>query len=252
MPRFALGFVLWWAIVANAQTLEVIQLKHRTADQVLDTLRPLVEPGETLTGQGNQLIVRVSPANLAEIRRVLDAIDRPQRRLQVSVRFDDAFESSRRELGAGGTISDRGTRIEIRGRDSQSQAEERVDQRLQMLEGARAMIQTGPSRMVRQRRIIQTPAGPVPQDVIVEQDMTSGFEVVPRVSGSMVTMDIYASRAGSTTVSSTASGRLGEWFELGSVVASAARDERGLGSAVSRAGGESRRVWVKVDALDPR
>lgn len=230
-------FLLVPALSAHAQqALEVISLRYRTADQVLETIRPLVEPGGTLTGQGNQVILRVSPANLAEIRRALDAVDRPQRRLQVSVRFDDAFESSRRELGAGGTISDRGARIEIRGRESQRQAEERIDQRLQMLEGARAMIQAGPSRMVRQRRIIQTPAGPVPQEVIVEQDMTAGFEVVPRVSGDMVTMDVYASRAGSTTVSSTASGRLGEWFELGSVASNAG----------------NRRVSVKVDPIDLR
>jgi hypothetical protein len=157
-------------------------------------------------------------------------MDRPQRRLQVSVRFDDAFESSRRDLGASGTISDRGTRIEIRGQDAQGRADERVDQRIQVLEGGRALIQTGQSRPVRQRQYIQTPAGPIPQEVVVVQDMTTGFEVVPRISGSMVTMDIYASRAGSTTASSIASGRLGEWFELGAIGA--------------------RRVWAKVEPLD--
>jgi hypothetical protein len=223
--------LLVFALSAHAQqALEVISLRYRTADQVLETIRPLVEPGGTLTGQGNQLILRVSPANLAEIRRALDAMDRPQRRLQVSVRFDDAFESSRRDLGASGTISDRGTRIEIRGQDAQGRADERVDQRIQVLEGGRALIQTGQSRPVRQRQYIQTPAGPIPQEVVVVQDMTTGFEVVPRISGSMVTMDIYASRAGSTTASSTASGRLGEWFELGAIGA--------------------RRVWAKVEPLD--
>jgi type II secretory pathway component GspD/PulD (secretin) len=223
--------LLVFALSAHAQqALEVISLRYRTADQVLETIRPLVEPGGTLTGQGNQLILRVSPANLAEIRRALDAMDRPQRRLQVSVRFDDAFESSRRDLGASGTISDRGTRIEIRGQDAQGRADERVDQRIQVLEGGRALIQTGQSRPVRQRQYIQTPAGPIPQEVVVVQDMTTGFEVVPRISGSMVTMDIYASRAGSTTASSIASGRLGEWFELGAIGA--------------------RRVWAKVEPLD--
>lgn len=245
--------LLFFVLSAHAQqALEVISLRYRTADQVLETLRPLVEPGGTLTGQGNQLILRVSPANLAEIRRALDAIDRLQRRLQVSVRFDDAFESSRREVGASGTISDRGTRIEIRGQDAQGRADERVDQRIQVLEGSRALIQSGQSRPVRQRQYIQTPAGPIPQEVVVVQDMTTGFEVVPRISGNMVTMDIYSSRAGSTTASSTASGRLGEWFELGSVVMSGARDERAIGSTSRNTSDETRRVWVKVDTLDAR
>ena len=227
------------AVTAHAQqALEVISLRYRTAEQVLDALHPLVEPGGTLTGQGNQLILRVSPANLAEIRRALDAIDRPSRRLQISVRFDDAFDASRRELGASGTIGNRGARVELRGEDSQARATERVDQRVQALEGARATILTGQSRPVRQRQYIQTPAGVVPQEVVVVQETTTGFQVIPRLSGNMVSMEILAARAGGVTALSTVSGRLGEWFELGAVA-----------QAASTAS-ESRRVWVRVDALD--
>jgi type II secretory pathway component GspD/PulD (secretin) len=232
MLRQAAGVLLISiSLAALAQaSLEVISLRYRTADQVLDTLRPLVEPGGTLTGQGNQLIVRVSPGNLAEIQRALDAIDRPQRRLQVLVRFDDSMESSRRELGASGTISNRGSQIELRGEASQGRAAERVDQRLQMLEGGRATIYAGQLHSV--------------------QDTISGFEVVPRVSGNMVTMRIHSSRAGSSTVSSTASGRLGEWFELGAIAGTAARDERGIGTMSQSSATQSRRVWVKVDPID--
>jgi hypothetical protein len=76
--------------------------------------------------------------------------------------------------------------------------------------------------------------------------------VLPRVSGNMVTMEIYSSRAGAMSASSTASGRLGEWFELGSVVMGGTRDARGIGSSSRSTSGETRRVWVKVDALDAR
>jgi type II secretory pathway component GspD/PulD (secretin) len=216
MPRIVVGLSLALiAMMASAQALEVISLKYRTADQVLDTLRPLVEPGGVLSGQGSQLIVRASARNVAEIRRALEAIDRPGRRLQVSVRFDDAFEASQREMAASGTISNRGARVEVRGNESQRQAIERVDQRLQVMDGGRAMIQTGRAT--------------------VRRDVMSGFEVVPRLSGDAVTIDIYASRAGSTTVSSSVTSRLGEWFELGSVAASP--------------GSETRRVFVKVEAV---
>jgi hypothetical protein len=246
---FAMIFALA-AQLACAQALEVISLRYRTADQVLDTLRPLVETGGVLTGQGTQLIVRASAANIAQIRRALEAIDRPQRRLQVLVRFDDAGEASRRELGASGTISNRGARVEVRGEDSQARTGERVDQRVQVMDGGRATILTGQSRPVRQRQFIQTPSGVVSQEVTVVQEATSGFEVVPRVSGRTATVEIFASRAGSTTASSVASGPLGEWFELGAIAGSSARDERGIGSASHSTASESRRVWVKVEALD--
>jgi hypothetical protein len=214
------------APLACAQALEVISLRHRTADQVLDTLRPLVEPGGVMTGQGNQLIIRASARNIAEIRRALDSIDLPQRRLQISVRFDDAMEGSQREIGASGTISNRGARVDVRAGESQARGFDRVDQRVATLDGGRATIMTG--------RV---------------EEMTSGFEVVPRVVGNMVTMQIYSSRAGSTTASSTVSGPLGEWFELGAIAVNAGRDQRSIGSAGQASGLETRRILVKVEAL---
>src|SRR2546422_10259105 len=92
------------------QALEIIPLRHRTVDQVLRALQPLVEPGGALTGQSGQLLVRTSPANLAEIKRALEAIDRPLRRLQISVRFDDALESASQAIEARGTIGGGGSR----------------------------------------------------------------------------------------------------------------------------------------------
>ncbi|HUQ26843.1 MAG TPA: secretin N-terminal domain-containing protein [Burkholderiales bacterium] len=225
--RIGLGLAIALAAqLACAQALEVISLRHRSADQVLDTLRPLVEPGGVLSGQGNQLIVRASAANIAQIRRALHAIDLPQRRLQISVRFDDTLEASRREIGASGAIDNRGARVEVRGNDSQARGFERVDQRVMALDGGRATIMTG--------RV---------------EEMTSGFEVVPRVAGNSVTLQIYSSHAGSTTASSTASGPLGEWFELGSIAVDAGRDQRSIGSAGRASGMETRRILVKVEAL---
>src|SRR5688572_25613092 len=105
--------------------LEVIALRHRTAEQVLPALRPLLEPGATLTGHGTQLIVRTSPANLAELRRALDAIDRPARRLQISVRMEGAAERSVQEVEASGRILNRGSRVDIRADDRHTSANDR-------------------------------------------------------------------------------------------------------------------------------
>src|ERR1043166_7339992 len=92
---------------AGQASLEIIPLRHRTADQVLPALRPLLEPGATLTGQGTQLIVRTSPGNLDELRRALDEIDRPLRRLQVSQFASMAQGTAHREAWrrAGGSAT---------------------------------------------------------------------------------------------------------------------------------------------------
>jgi type II secretory pathway component GspD/PulD (secretin) len=239
--------------------LEIIPLRHTTVDQVLPTLRPLLEPGGTLTGQQGQLIVRASPANVAEIRRALEAIDRASRSLQILVRFDDSGDFARQAIGASGSVGNRGSDVEVRVQDSRASRDERVDQRIRVLEGSRAYISTGQSRPVMQRRAIQTPVGPVGQDTFEVQDAVTGFEVVPRVSGNRVFVDIapqrqsFDSRGGvqdrqvTSRLTTSASGRLGEWFELGAIAGSGARDDRGLASASRSGSSQSRRIWVKVE-----
>lgn len=259
MRRF-LWLVLFVAPLALAQgSLEVISLRHRTVEQVLPVLRPLLEPGGAMSGQSNQLIVRASARNLAEIRAALNAIDTPARRLTISVRFDSLGEATRGGVEAGGTISSRGSRVEARIEDTRALREDRVDQRVQVLEGGRAVISTGESRPLRRREVVRTPGGTVISDGTVVQEAATGFEVVPRLAGSTVFLEIAPQRqsfasgeAGAIQAErthSTVSGRLGEWIELGGTGGASAGGERGILSARELRTSESRRIWVKVEEL---
>lgn len=242
-------WLLFWCGSAFGQaTLEVIDLRHRTAEQVLPALRPLIEPGGVLTGQRSQLIVRTSAANLAEIRRALEALDSPGRRLVISVRFDDSAMAGDSSFEASGRISSRGARVEARAADSRLAGEQRIDQRVQVLEGGRAYIAAGGSR-------------PLPhRDGVEIQDIATGFEVVPRVAANTVFLDIAPQRetpgARPGTVEgrraeSSVSGLLGEWFELSGISGTSAREDRGLLSSSRQRGSESRRIWVRVDEVRP-
>jgi hypothetical protein len=238
MGRTGLAAILTCFAVAAAaqQALEIIPLRYRTAEQVLPVLRPLLETGATLTGQRNQLIVRTSSANLAELRLALEAIDRPLRRLQICVRFDDSDDQQRREIEAGGRISNRDARIDIRGRDSRSTTSERVDQRIQVLEGGRAFIMAGQAR-------------PLPGGV---WETATGFEAVPRLSGDTVLVDIAPQKESfdrQQRMATTVSARLGEWFEVGATPSQSARDERGVLARERTRASASRRVWLKVEEL---
>lgn len=211
------------------QALEIIPLRHRTVEQVLPALQPLLEPGATLSGSRGQLFLRASASNADDIKRVLAAIDLPSRRLQILVRFDDALERERRGIEASGTIGSGGARVGVSAQDSRRTAAERVDQRVQVLEGSRATIFAGRSNDY--------------------QDLGSGFEVVPRLAGGDVTLEILQRRP-NQAAASTISARLGEWVELGGIAQSSARDDRGIGSANTRRTSESRRIWLKVESLD--
>ena len=259
MRLFPFLLALVAQVVVAQGSLEVITLRHRTAEQVIPVLLPLLEPGGVLSGQYNQLIVRTSPANLAQIRSVLDSIDQPARRLTISVRFDAAQDSARGGVQADARISNRGSSAEFRIQDSRSSMDERVDQRIQVLEGGRAMISGGESRPVRQRQVIQTPGGPVVQESTVIQEAATGFEVVPRVSGSTVYLEIAPQREQFTRgpsgaiqserVASTVSGRLGDWIDLGGASSASARSESGILSSRERTTSGNRAIWVKVEEL---
>jgi len=250
-----------WALPALGQgSLEVLELRHRTAEQVLPELRLLLAPGAVLTGQRNQLIVRTSPENLAELRRALEALDRPARRLVISVRFDDAATAERAGFEAGGAVSTQGARARIRVEDRRSGTSERVDQRVQVLEGGRAMIATGQSIPVRQSEILGSPGTPVQRRSTVIRETASGFEVIPRLSGSTVFLEIapqretpgpYPGSVQGFSAATTTSGRLGEWFELAGVSGSRAASARGLAAGASESAAESRRIWVRVDEVRP-
>ena len=82
----SLALVLLAGAAYAQQQLEIINLKSRTADQVLPQLRSFVEPGGTLSGMNNQIFIRASDANRRPIKELLAAIDRPPRRLLISVR----------------------------------------------------------------------------------------------------------------------------------------------------------------------
>jgi hypothetical protein len=199
---------------AGQNTLEIISLRHRTAEQVLATLRPLAEPGATLSGQGSQLFIRTSPANLAEIRRALDALDRPLRRLQISVRFDGTVDATAQELEVGGRVSNRGARLGVRAQDSRTSGAERVDQRIQVLEGGRAFIMAGQSTPLRSGAFLDT---------------ATGFEAVPRLTDETVVLEITQRRetpGQQQSLVTTVSGRLGEWLEIGGTANQASRSVR--------------------------
>jgi hypothetical protein len=224
-----LSLLLWIGMAWAQASLEVIDLRHTTAEQVLPALRPLLEPGGVLTGQRSQLIVRTSPANLAELRRALETLDAPARRLVIAVRFAGESSAERSELAVGV----RGSRIEARARQERSAGAERVDQRIQVLEGRRAHIATGASRPLELR------------DGTLIQDIATGFDVIPRLAGDTVLLEIAPQRAvagsvvrGSVQVqraSSVIRAQLGEWVELAGV--------DGTGS--------SQRSWVRVDEVRP-
>jgi len=242
---YALLLLLTGAAFAQDR-LEVIPLRHATVEQVLPALRPLLAPGGALTGQRNQLIVRTTPQNLEELRRALEVLDAPARRLEILVRFDSAGEDASQAVQADARISNRDSRVVVRGGASRSSAVERADQRLQVLEGRRAYIAAGTSRPYRNSAGVEY------------HEAASGFEVVPRLAGDMVILEVAPQRQApgaapgsieSLDAATTVRARLGQWVQIGGIAVEQSRSDRGLAAGASRQATGRRSIWVRVDEV---
>lgn len=260
MLRRLLILLLAVSVTALAQdAMETIRLGHRLADQLIPELRPLLAPGGALTGHNELLIIRTTPANLEQLRQAIAALDRPSRRLLISVRH--AGQATNAQAGAGARIVIRPGGSVVQGQvlDARRNVTENVAQQVQTVEGGRAFIQVGQSLPVPMRQYVPVPGGYAVSDSIVYRDIGSGFHAQPRLAGDRVTLEISAANDAPGTVygsaevrriATTVSGRLGEWLPLGGVTQQVDRAGHGLGGYGAAAGSESRQVWLKVDALD--
>ena len=86
----------------------------------------------------------------------------------------------------------------------------------------------------------------------------SGFEVVPRLAGRSVQLEIVPQRerfvdssgaVDTQRAATTVSAPLGEWLEIGGAVSHALSGNRSIASASDVRAAESRRVWVRVDEV---
>ena len=118
MRPSAACFLLAGAVLAQPVAadygLTIIPLRHRPAEQIVPSLRPMVEQGGAISSMGDKILLRVSPGNLAELRAAITALDTPLRRLVVSVRQGEVRESSGSGVGVDGRLVPGNSRVIIR------------------------------------------------------------------------------------------------------------------------------------------
>src|SRR5688572_22161415 len=96
-------------VTARSQSLEVIPLRYRPAAEVIPVIQPMLAPGGSVSGYQGQLVVRTTPANLDEIKRILASIDTAPRQLIITVRQDAEASSSASSAEVSGSVgSERG------------------------------------------------------------------------------------------------------------------------------------------------
>ena len=240
LPKFAL---------AENMKLEVIPLQHRMVDDVVHIIRPLINPGGIVTGMNNQLIIKTTPSNLAEIKQILKSIDHAPRRLTITVKqnvggslnirektLTGKYASDDVQINAGHDHSseglsvsagDKNSQLRFRTLDNTLRTDDRNTFKVQAIEGRPAFINQGQSVPVNSSTTYVTDRGVVVNQSTDYHEVRSGFYVLPKLNGDQVTL-IAATELSSVqpghhpasnvqVVETTVTGRLGEWMELGGI-----------------------------------
>jgi hypothetical protein len=279
--RLAMLCLLACVGLARAQgTLEVIPLHNRTVEEVMPSLRPLLEPGGTLTGMQGKLILRASDANRAEIKQVLAALDTIPRQLTITVRQSLNRSDTRQSAELFGKVDGRhvditlppggagGAQLEIAGDSARIGARlddrsldqiSRVSQHLRVADGGRALIHASVEMPYTLRERVAGPHGAIERESVVFRSVGSGFHVEPHVVGERVTLDIHPVKQtfGASphviegqSLRTTVSGRLGEWIVLGGGDSRDQQTQRRLLGSRQGESRETRQVWLKVEAAE--
>jgi len=260
--------------------LHVIPLKHRFAEDVIPLLRPLLAPGESVSGVDSHLIVRATPRTIAQIERMLADVDTPRRNLRISVRHAGESERLQARQGVSGDAHQGNTRIVVTGgaRNTggvnvghagpagalQLHSEQRVTtkrdtstQDLTVLDGGRAFLRVGESIPLVQPFLALAGNRVTVLPGIQYYDVTTGFEVEPRILGERILLTVtprigFRSNQGTQNISlqelhTAVAVQPGEWVDLGGAVESSSEVSRQILSTRRNTSGEDSRFLIRVD-----
>lgn len=280
-----LAVMLWVTIFATTAMadypLTLIPLKHRSAEELIPVIRPMLGGDENVGGMQYQLFVRASDKSLRDVERLLSEIDRVQKNLRITLQQDVArsgSETSQEISGAGrvGNVrvivpsstesGNRGAKL-FGGLEAESvrykiirstgSSQDNNTSFISVLEGSPAFIRVGQSLPYVQRFLSFAGNRVVYSQGTQFLNVTTGFDVLPRLNGDRVVLEIsprlsFVGNGGIQDVKfqelrTTVSAKIGEWIEIGGM--NSVRD--GVSQAIletaSSQTGEQRIVRLKVE-----
>jgi type II secretory pathway component GspD/PulD (secretin) len=265
---------------AHADSMSIIQLQNRTAEEVIPIVEPLLGAGDAISGQGFNIFLRSSPQTLTLVKDMIAVLDTPAKMLQVSV-----FQGSERDLStlgvsaniqiksgnasvdvgsgtdnnnaAGGSITygNAGSSASVSGIRTQESVEDNPVHHVRVTEGTEAYIETGeqipyfygPARTGRGGF-----AGGVEY-----KDVVTGFYVLPRIRGDNVILEVspFKSSRSNTggdnidvqSADTTITGRIGEWLLIGGVTEQMEQTRSEIGTTTTTQSSGNASIWIRAD-----
>lgn len=264
---------LWYRPALADYPIEVFELRARPLEEILPVIRQFAGADGTVTGMGNNLVVKAAPARMQEIRQLLDQLDRPPHRLLITVGNQDDRSGSSSGYAAsadirigdaqvginspGYPVDDSRARLNVH--DRNTRGARNSSYRVQALEGRPALIRSGVRVPLHGTQYYYNNGIPYVRNTTEWHDVASGFYVVPRLNGDTVTLEILqhddrpGSRHGGISTQraeTVVRGRLGEWVELGGIDTSSQQRQGGLGQSLNAQQSQLQQIQVRVECID--
>ncbi len=253
--------------------LETFKLRNRPAVDLLPLVKPFLNPGATINGQGYKLFVKSTGTNLDQIRQIIAELDVALKRLRISISTDarsfDAQEKQQLEAhpeaiqrsdspNVQKIIIRKGPQHRVTTR-VYSTAQRRLQptaQHVQLLEGQWASISTGRAIPVADR---QRNADGTVTETIRYHKLNSGFKVCAHLNGDKVYLTLrpryeQLSRQGggnivTQNIETSLTVNLGQWTEIGGTQELQKQSANSLYYSTQRKQEGARRIFIKVERV---
>lgn len=260
--RLVLLLILSFAGTLAHGELRVFEPRHADPEALLPVVQPLLGPEESVSVFGNALVVNAAAGTLHRIDELLGQLDLPQRNLLISVRrggsavqhaqgaaVDATLQRGNVRIGSGGDTR-AGSTVQIRGGRQITTRSGSGESSARTLEGRPVLIRDG--------ALVPLAGNAHWWGTGVQyEDVSQGFVVRARLAGDQVRLDIETRndrleggivRTGALT--SSVSGRLGEWIPLGGSSAASVSTGSGLTTRHGTRGSSEEMIEVRVEAID--
>jgi len=247
---FIFAFLLTFEIYAHCGQLSIIDLKNRTADEIIRIIQPLLGPGDTISGKKNVIFLTTTPERLARIQAIIRNLDKKIRQVKITVVQGQNAREAMASVDVSGNISigdnakikfgrnpQPEDTISITGRSGQSGQSSEDIQQVSVQEGMSAIIYFGQSIPVSSRTTTPNHGGQG-ENFVEFREVRTGFKVKPRLAGDRFVLDIVSQSESTPSVQhgvvdaqqiqTQIQGKLDEWIEISGILSAGQWRETGI------------------------
>ena len=233
---------------AFANQLEIINLNHRPAKELIPILEPLIDKNGSISGEKYVLFIRTSYKNFQQIKEALITLDADFRQLSINIMQESA--TTMKQYGFKVSKDNKKTNAKVY--STQHSASNPKQQTIQVTEGQWATLQTGMSIPSISRS--KNPNGTITES-IQYKTILSKLKIHPVINGDKINIKIKSFTGSKDSINSgttqgintSVTGKLGEWIALGGITSANNNSASGFVFSTKRTSDSSQQIFIKID-----